>query len=1176
LRLLYAKILLDFLQKGKDMLKFLLIFLPLLLFASTQKISVQLEWKHQFEFAGFYAAIEQGYYKDAGFEVELKEFKDGIDISDEIIDHKSTFGISSSSLILDKLRNKPVVLIASYFKQNALALVTSKDIKTISDLKNKKIMAMPYEIKHTSLGVILKDANLNKDDFTLISHDFKIDKFKNGEVDAMSVYITSQLYLLDKANIDYNILNPSDYGIYSYDLELFTSQDVALSSPQMVKRFVTATNRGWEYAFKHKEEIIDLIYNKYTKRKSKEALMYEAIKTQKLFKTDIFTIGSVVPELIKLNMIIYEKLGLVDEKVNLKKIFNSYMFETIKSSNELGFNEEELLFLNQNKIITIANEMDWPPFDYNEFGKAKGLSIDYIKLLFDKAGLKYRFINGYSWTELLTLFKEKKIDILPAFYKNEEREKYTNFMPSYYMGKLAIFSLADNKSIKSKDDLSNKKIGVQKDDGGVPMVKEYLKDSQVIEIATNDELVRLLSLKKIDAVVGNPMLFNYCFKKSNLSNIHFIEYIKMNHQEQKQISLHIGVQKELKVLYGILKKVVNSLNETEIMNLKKQWLIDGDKNHILLSEKEKNYLNTKEIKMCIDPDWMPFEKLENGQHIGMSADYFKIINKNLDTTITVVPTLSWSQSIEFAKKRECDIFSLAMKTPKREKYMNFTTPYLEIPLVLATKADIPFVTNFKSIQNRSIGIPKGYAFIELLKNKHPNLNIIEVKNISDGLAKVKKGELFGYIGTLASVGYMFQTKYTGELKIVGQFNENWKLGIAVRNDDPMLLNILQKAIKSIKEDQKQDILNKWISIKYEKGVDYTLAWQILFIAVFVLVLILFWIRKLALLNQQLKIARTKADEATKIKANFLANMSHEIRTPMNSIVGMSYLIKETKLNKIQYGYIQQIENSSKNLLNLINQILDFSKLEAKKLEIHEINFNLIEILNDIENMLMLKVNEKGLEFNIIYDKSTSVHLYGDSLRLSQILINLTSNAVKFTDKGKVQLIVEKLNNDIFRFSVVDTGIGLNNEQLENIFLSFSQADSSITRKYGGTGLGLSISKELVQLLGGKIFVESTFGKGSKFSFEIKLQLSKQKVASTKDTYKEISNINDIKKSISQERVKELFQKLKEATTKRRPQLCEPILKEFEKYNLNKTDQELFKSVKTLIKKYKFNEARELL
>ena len=162
----------------------LTLFLNNFLFANQpnelKKVTLQLEWKHQFEFAGFYAAIEQGYYKDVGLDVEIREFRENINITQEVLSGNATFGISSSALILEKLNKKPVVLIASYFKQNALALVTKPEIKTPADLKNKKIMAVDWEMGHTSLGVILKDAGITPSDYTLVNHDFNIEKFEIG------------------------------------------------------------------------------------------------------------------------------------------------------------------------------------------------------------------------------------------------------------------------------------------------------------------------------------------------------------------------------------------------------------------------------------------------------------------------------------------------------------------------------------------------------------------------------------------------------------------------------------------------------------------------------------------------------------------------------------------------------------------------------------------------------------------------------------------------------------------------------------------------------------------------------------------------------------------------------------------------------------------------------------
>lgn len=1164
------------------MKKLLLLLLPIFLFASLEKVSVQMQWKHQFQFAGFYAAIEQGYYKDVGLELELREFNYDINPNQEVLSQRSTFGLSSSSLILDKINGDDVVLVASYFKQSALAIATSPEIKSLSDLKNKKIMVMKKELIGTSIGAMLEVNNLTTSDYTRVDHDFDGKKFINGEVDAMSLFVSNEPFILDNLNIKYNIFYPSDYGIFFYDVELFTSEKVATSSPKMIKNFVDATNKGWKYALEHKEEIVDLIYHKYSKRKSKAALLFEADEIEKLFKTNTFKIGSIIPESIALNTVIYKNLGLIDKNLNVTKIFDSYIFGSdYKKVKNNAFSEEELAFINEKNIIKIANEMDWAPFDYNEFGKPTGLSIEYIKLLFDKAGLKYKFINGHTWPELLELFKNKKIDVIPAFYKTNEREKYTLFSTPYYEGKLAIFSMKDkqgSRNVKqiSENNFTNKKIGIQEGDASVPIAKKYLKDSKILEFSTTDQLLEQLKLGNIDAIVCNPLLIKYYQKNKNLQNIKLIEYVKMNHKDKHVISLYTGVRKELKILHNILQKTINSLDEKEINSLKKQWLLDKSNNFLNLSQEENEYLKKNRITMCIDPSWMPFEKFENGKHIGISADIFKLVEKNIDANIEVVPTSSWSQSIEYAKKRKCDILSLVMQTEQRKKYMNFTPVYLNVPLVIATNLDVQFISDFKDLKNKKVAIPKNYAFTEILKNKYPNLNIIEVENIDEGLKNVKNGKVFGYIGSLASIAYLFHTEYTGELKIAGKFDESLNLGIGVRNDNDILLSIMHKAIDSIKEDEKSTILNKWISIKYENAVDYALAWKILLISIVILLGVLYWARKLFLLNRELEAAKLRSEEAIKVKANFLANMSHEIRTPMNSILGMTYLIKETNLNKVQDSYIKKIETSSKNLLSLINDILDFSKIEVRKLQLRNVDFNLLELLNDIENLLQVKSFEKGLELSITYNKSLSMNLYGDNLRLSQILTNLLSNAIKFTNKGKVELIIQKVNNSKFRFTVSDTGIGLTQEQIDHIFSSFTQADSSITRTYGGTGLGLSISKELVQLMGGKIWVDSIPGKGSKFIFEVNLKESSDIVTKdiNNDNSKEVYP-NEEKEIIKEEMLDDLYNQLKIAIQKRRPQLCEPILEVLQRYNLQ-DDQILFDKVSNLVKKYKFDEARRLL
>ena len=245
---------------------------------------------------------------------------------------------------------------------------------------------------------------------------------------------------------------------------------------------------------------------------------------------------------------------------------------------------------------------------------------------------------------------------------------------------------------------------------------------------------------------------------------------------------------------------------------------------------ETAYLKEKKaVTMCVDPNWMPYEKIEEGQHVGMSRDYIDLFSEYLGIPITLVPTQTWSESIAYAKARKCDIFSLAMETPERKEYMNFTKPYLSIPLVIATRLDELFIVDIADVLERKLGVVKGYAFAELLRLKYPEINLVEVESIDEGLDRVVRGELYGFVGTLSSVGYAIQRSYIGELKVAGKFDEKWELGVGVRNDDPMLLEVFDKAIDALDYTKQQEIMNKWVSVKYESGIDYELLWNIFWV-----------------------------------------------------------------------------------------------------------------------------------------------------------------------------------------------------------------------------------------------------------------------------------------------------------------------------------------------------------
>lgn len=540
-----------------------------------------------------------------------------------------------------------------------------------------------------------------------------------------------------------------------------------------------------------------------------------------------------------------------------------FCFSINSMASSITFTTQEEEFIKTNPLVKVAMMPDFTPFSYYIENTPVGFEHDLLKLIGERTGLKFeKHID--KWTTIYNAFKNKEVDMITSISYKKFREPFTSFTSSYYDIPIMIFIRDDFGEYNGIKSLKNKKVGVLKD----VFYIEELKNLETMDLVFYDnyaDITKDLVFGKIDALIQNLTNINYLIKKNVYTNLRLASELILPTTTKED--LRFGIQPENIILSSILQKAMNSITQKEKETLVNKW-IGSIKEYggrdIELKEKEINYLDTKLIKYCINPSGLPFEGLnDKGEHIGISADYYNLFEKILSAKFQLVQTKNWNESINYIEQGKCDMLALGMETPERKKYLNFTSSYLEVPLVVATRVDVPFINQILDLEGEKIGIIKGDAFVKILREKYPSLNIIEVDDIYAGLDKVKNGELFAFIDTLASIGYEFQTKYFGELKIAGKISENLRLSIAVTKNDQILLSILQKTVNNITNEMHRKIFNKWVPIKYQKGIDYNLVWKISIGAIFLILLIIYWNTKIIKANTLLKEAQKKIEEKNK-------------------------------------------------------------------------------------------------------------------------------------------------------------------------------------------------------------------------------------------------------------------------------------------------------------------------
>ncbi len=810
----------------------------------------------------------------------------------------------------------------------------------------------------------------------------------------------------------------------------------------------------------------------------------------------------------------------------------------------IEFSEAEKRFIRRHNPL-VFSEVNWKPLSIADRPEGyDGMIADYFNLITQKSGLKFRYIRSSTWAEVLEKYVRHEIDVVPAMDKNDRVGRDILVTIPFITFPMVIVTRENVSFIKETSELNGKRVAV----GRGYTSSNFLQTNypEVIRIETEDDehALVMLSNGEVEAVVEHMAVAIDTMQRSGFRNLKIggITEFKFEHR--------IGIDPAYPEAVSIINKVLSSMSEEEHHQIYKKWIDIRFEQGIDYSLIWK-IASVTVLLSCMFIFWvMKLSRLNQKLNIEVEArirgvEELKKVHARLNEIIEFLPDAT------FVVGSNGDIIAWNRGMEKltglgRDQLL--TTPVRDVALILYGK-------NRRTLIELMMDETEDFAehgFESVNKIGNSVFAETYASNIYD-----RKG---GYVWIAASILKDFSGNITGAIECI---RDNTERKLAEKQLLE-LVNELQAANDKIQRESRErassekrfrdlaDMLPQMIyesdsegfitytnrhgfeltgySVKdlgrislkkfltpedWERGVqiiaqnrrnntsvplecEFSITDERKIPALIYSTVIYRENRYAGLRGLVIDISDRKRVEeailaANKAKSEFLANMSHEIRTPMNAIIGLSKLLRACNLSGREKEYAEKIDISARSLLRIINDVLDYSKIEAGKLSLECIDFSIEEVLSNLATLTAYIAEDKGVE--LIFDTAPDIpdSIQGDPLRLGQVLINLTGNAIKFTEKGEVIVKTEfhELDNGggiEVRITVSDTGIGMNCDEMEKLFTSFSQVDSTTTRRFGGTGLGLAISRQLVQLMGGDISVESEPGKGSKFSFSFKSRL----------------------------------------------------------------------------------------
>ena len=503
-------------------------------------------------------------------------------------------------------------------------------------------------------------------------------------------------------------------------------------------------------------------------------------------------------------------------------------YRNINPDQKITLTPEEVAFLQKNPVIRVANELDWPPFDFVENGKPAGFVMDYLALIGETIGIKFDIINGFSWSQLLEMGKQKEIDLFPGIWKTPEREHFFIFTPPYL--KLIKVLVARDSSLKryhSLSELKDKKIALTKGYGLTELIMQEYPGPEYIVVNNTAEGLNQLALGTVDGFVGTLGDINHIIKAHFIGDIQVIMEVTLS----RDLPLQMAVRNDWPLMHNILNKAMKNITPEQFDALSSKWMgtLDDSAKIKNLSLVEKNYLeHKKELTICISKtQHPPYEYItQEGDYQGIVAQYYKRLAQKIGLPLKWHVQQNTPKNHINGEPQGCDVISMVRTGETAPADVQTTQPYVTYPLVIATDNNALFINSFEGLSQKRIGICRHTPFYPIIQKKYPTMNFIPVDTVERGLAMVRKQSLFGFIDTAPEIGYYIQNQQILGIKISGEIPIKIEFKSGIKKDNATLSAILKKADNSFTREERHQLFQNWMQLNYHTGIDYDLLWTL--------------------------------------------------------------------------------------------------------------------------------------------------------------------------------------------------------------------------------------------------------------------------------------------------------------------------------------------------------------